>query len=1067
MTVGERACPNCGSDNPERARFCWSCGTSLAGEAAPAAETRKTVTVLFCDATSSTTLGEQMDPESLRNLMTRYFDLMRVVIQFHGGVVEKFIGDAVMAVFGVPTVHEDDALRACRAAVEIRDRLALLDTELSANRGVTIEWRMGVNTGQVVAGDASAGQRIVTGDAVNVAARLEAAAAPGEILLGAATQRLVRDSVTTEAVEPLALKGKAAAVPAHRLLGVTDRVARHARPLDAPLVGRRRHLQALNHAFSEVVEERVCHLFTVLGVAGVGKSRLVEEFLASLGDQATVAHGRCLSYGHGITFWPVSEAIRGAAGLTDSDAPNLVQTRLVEILGADPEGRRVAAIVGGLLGLETSVSAPDETFSAVRKLFEAVARRKPLMLVFDDVHWGEPTFLDLVEHIADWTRDAPILLVCMARSELLEVRPGWGGGKRWVTTIQLEPLSDLESEELVVELLGRAELPETLRTRIGQAAEGNPLFVEELLGMLIDDGFLVQGGDGWTAVGDARHLAMPPTIHALIEARLDGLRNEDRAVIERAAIEGKVFHRGAVTELSPEAVRGQIRDRLATLMRMELVRPDQAAFSGEEAYRFRHLLIRDAAYQALAKQSRAELHERFAGWLERNAHDRLAEFEEILAYHFEQAYRYRIELGLADDHASGLGERAAGLLAAAGERSFERRDVNATVELLGRAAALMPEESAERRLVIPTLGAALYAQGDGNRAFEVLTAGVAAAERAGDELAAARTAIVLVEVKGSVQATDVTAIIREAERLKTIFERLGDERGGLRADLVIGRHLFFFGRAEEAEARLRDVIRFGPGGGSIVAEAIRFLPSALFWGPTAVPDAILGAEEMIRLAPGPRAAFAKRSLAALWAMQGRFDEARELLAEARRAAEDMGDRVVAASVVGHFGATVELLAGNYKAAANLARQGFDELTSLGDKAFASTAAGHVGRALIDLGEDEEAWRWASIAREISAPDDVDAQVAGREVQARVLSRRGDHGAAEELAREAIGMADATDYLTLRASAWLSFAFVQHEAGRSDEAVNAARTALELYERKGATVLVDHARALIAGWSASP
>jgi tetratricopeptide (TPR) repeat protein len=690
------------------------------------------------------------------------------------------------------------------------------------------------------------------------------------------------------------------------------------------------------------------------------------------------------------------------------------------------------------------------------------------VLVFDDVHWGEPTFLDLVEHIADWTRDAPILLVCMARSELLEVRPGWGGGKRWVTTIQLEPLNDLESEELVVQLLGRAELPETLRTRIGQAAEGNPLFVEELLGMLIDDGFLVQGGDGWTAVGDARQLAMPPTIHALIEARLDGLRNEDRAVIERAAIEGKVFHRGAVTELSPEAVRGQIRDRLATLMRMELVRPDQAAFSGEEAYRFRHLLIRDAAYQALAKHARAELHERFAGWLERNAQDRLAEFEEILAYHFEQAYRYRIELGLADDHASALGDRAARLLAAAGERAFERRDVNATVELLGRAAELMPEDSAERRLVTPTLGAALYAQGDGRRAFDVLTAGAKAAQRAGDELAGARTAIVLLEVRNSLESTDVAETIREAERLKEVFEGLGDELGALRADLVIGRHLFFFGRGEEATARLRTVIGFGPAGGSIVGEAIRFLPSALFWGPMPVPDAILGAEEMIRLARGPgAAAFPKRSLAGLRAMQGGFEEARQLLADARRAAEDLGDRVVAASVLAHFGAIVEQLAGNHLGAANLARQGFEELTSLGDKSFASTAAGNVARALVELGDDQEAWRWAAIARDISAPDDVDAQVAGREVQARVLSRRGDHPAADKLAREAIGKADATDYLTLRASAWLTLAFVHREAGHTDEAVSAARAALELYERKSAIVLVDQTRALITSWGASP
>ncbi len=668
MTVAERACPNCGSSNPDRARFCWSCGTALTLET-PATETRKTVTVLFCDATSSTSLGETMDPESLRNLMTRYFDVMREVIEFHGGVIEKFIGDAVMAVFGVPSIHEDDALRACRAAVEIRDRLAVLDTAIRADRGATIEWRMGLNTGEVVAGDASTRQRIVTGDAVNVAARLEAAAAPGEILMGADTYALVRGAVSAEPVEPLALKGKAQPVPAWRLSSVTDTTGRHARPLEAPLVGRRRPLHLLEDAFREAVEERICHLFTVLGVAGVGKSRLVEEFIASQGDQACVAAGRCLAYGHGITYWPVAEALRHGMGTAEDDAAETAAARLQDVLKDEPEADRIASIVGGLLGVQDSPPAPDEIFWAIRKTFEALARHQPLILVFDDVHWGEPTFLDLVEHMADWTRDAPILLIVMARAELLEKRPAWGGGKRWATTMSLEALSEGESQELLGSLLGHTELPAELKRQVGQAAEGNPLFVEELLGKLIDDGFLVTTADGWVPTGDVRELTIPPTIQALLAARLDGLNGEERTVIERAAVEGKVFHRGAVMEMAPEPMRPQVRDRLASLIRMELVRPEQASFSGEEAYRFRHLLIRDAAYQALAKQTRSELHERFAAWLERVAGDRLAEYEEIVAYHLEQAYRYRAELGPPDAHAQEIAIRAGTLLADAGGRN--------------------------------------------------------------------------------------------------------------------------------------------------------------------------------------------------------------------------------------------------------------------------------------------------------------------------------------------------------------------------------------------------------------
>ncbi|MGH2392911.1 MAG: ATP-binding protein, partial [Candidatus Limnocylindria bacterium] len=576
--------------------------------------------------------------------------------------MEKFIGDAVMAVFGVPVVHEDDALRACRAAVEIRDRLAMFDTEIRTDRGATVEWRMGINTGEVVAGDTTGGQRIVTGDAVNVAARLEGAAAPGEILIGADTHALVRDSVTSEPVAPLTLKGKAEPVRAWRLAEVTDSTFRHARPLEAPLVGRRRPLHLLDEALREATDERICHLFTVLGVAGVGKSRVVEEFLGSLGDVAHVAAGRCLAYGHGITYWPVAEAIRDGAGIAESDPSDVARGRLHELLAEEPEAERVVALVGELLGIADGPPAPDELFWAIRKTFEAMARRRPLVLVFDDVHWGEPTFLDLVDHIADWTRDAPILLIAMARPELLEKRPAWGGGKRWATTIQLEPLTEVESEQLVAGLLGRAQLPVEFKTLVGQAAEGNPLFVEELLGKLIDDGFLVQAGDGWAALGDLRQLAIPPTIQALLAARLDGLGIEDRTVIERASVEGKVFHRGAVTEMAPEPMRPQVRDRLASLTRMELVRPDQASFAGEEAYRFRHLLIRDAAYQALAKQTRSELHERFAAWLERVADDRLAEYEEIIAYHLEQACRYRLELGPPDEHAGELAARASDLL---------------------------------------------------------------------------------------------------------------------------------------------------------------------------------------------------------------------------------------------------------------------------------------------------------------------------------------------------------------------------------------------------------------------
>jgi len=1053
-------CATCGTENAEGARFCNACGSSLGVPAAQARETRKTVTVLFIDAVSSTALGERMDPESLRAVMTRYFDVMREAIESHGGAVEKFIGDAVMAIFGVPVVHEDDALRACRAAIEIRSRLSELEPQIRADRGVAIEWRAGINTGPVVAGDVAAGQRIVTGDAVNVAARLEAAAAPGEILLGAETYALVREAVSTEAVEPLALKGKSEPVPAWRLTGVSDAVGRHARPSDAPLVGRLRPLRHLDDAFREAIEERICHLFTIVGAAGVGKSRVVDEFIGSLGDQAQVASGRCLAYGQGITYWPVAEAIRSGAGIAEGDAPEAAIARLREVLGAEPEAERVATIVGGLLGIEDSPPAPDEIFWAIRKTFESMARTRPLILVFDDIHWGEPTFLDLIEHMADWTRDAPILLIAMARAELLEKRPTWGGGKRWVTTMSLEPLSEVESEELVASLLGRADLPAEFRTHISQAAEGNPLFVEELLAKLIDDGFLVRSNGGWAAPGDLRRLALPPTIQALLAARLDGLGNEERTVIERAAVEGKVFHRGAVTEMAPEPMRGQVRDRLASLMRMELVRPDQASFVGEEAYRFRHLLIRDAAYQALAKQTRSELHERFAAWLERVASERLAEYEEIIGYHLEQAYRYRAELGPPDAHAEALAERAGALLADAGERADARADVSAAVDLLGRAVELLPDESRRRRM-LSRLADRVYEAGDAPRAERILADAIADADRAGDEGAGAMARLILTFVQSSTRSAELSESLAEAERQGAILARVGDEAGARLAQAGAAFLLFAMGRAGEAVRRAGALVDLGGGDENWRLQARQSWGASLVWGPTPIEEAIalIEAQQSVNPEVG-----ANRGLSRLRALQGRFTEALELLAIARAAHEDLGNRHQVVSSIWAEG-EIQYLAGNLDEAARLLRESYDGMTATGDRSFASTVGVELAKALFDLHQDDEAWRYATIARDTSSSDDVISQAGGRAVQARILSRRGENDSAEALAREAVEIMADTDYLAQHAEALVHQAKVLRESGKADEALAAAREGLALYDRKGATYWVDQTQRLIDDWTA--
>ncbi|MGZ8562668.1 MAG: ATP-binding protein, partial [Candidatus Limnocylindria bacterium] len=718
-----------------------------------------------------------------------------------------------------------------------------------------------------------------------------------------------------------------------------------------------------------------------------------------------------------------------------------------------------ATIVGGLLGIDDSPPAPDEIFRAIRRTFEALARSKPLVLVFDDIHWGEPTFLDLIEHIADWTRDAPILLIAMARAELLEKRPTWGGGKRWVTTMSLEPLSEVESQELVSSLLGRAELPAEFQTHISKAAEGNPLFVEELLAKLIDDGFLVQSNGGWSTPGDLGQVALPPTIQALLAARLDGLGTEDRTVIESAAVEGKVFHRGAVTEMAPEPMRGHVTDRLASLMRMELVRPDQASFAGEEAYRFRHLLIRDAAYQALAKQTRSELHERFAAWLERVASERLAEYEEIIAYHLEQAYRYRIELGPPDTHALELADRAGALLADAGERADGRADVAATVDLLGRAAELLPDAPRRRRL-LARLGDRVYEAGDGPRAERILTDAVAGADRAGDEGASALAALYLMAVQASTRSTEMSESLREGERLAAILARVGDDEGAKLAQAWTAFILFAMGRCDEAVRLGREVLRLGEGDGVWRREALRTVGGSMVWGPAPVEEAVawIEAQQGARSDPG-----AASGIARLRALQGRFIEALELNAQALAGFEDMGDRHHTVSTLSTEG-EIEQQAGNHAKAARLIRESYDAMIATGDRSYASTVAVSLGVVLLDLHQDDEAWQFGTIARETSSSDDVFSQAGGRAVQARVLSRRGDHPAAEALATEAVDIMGSTDYLTLHGNVVVHLARVLRESGKLEEAVASAREAIALYERKGATYLVEQVQHLIEEWT---
>jgi predicted ATPase/class 3 adenylate cyclase len=1028
----------------------------------PGGETRKVVTIVFADVTGSTALGERLDPEALRRVMSRYFDRMAAVIESHEGTVEKFIGDAVMAVFGIPRLHEDDALRAVRAAAEMDAALGELNAELERDHGVGLAARVGVNTGEVVAGDPTGGQRLVTGDAVNVAARLEQAAAPGEVLLGEPTYRLVKDAVDVEPVAPLELKGKSEPVPAYRLSGVRDTGLGHARRLDSPMVGRAKELDLLQRALERATSERTAHLFTLLGPAGVGKSRLVLEFLRGPAAGATVLRGRCLSYGEGITFYPVAEAVQGAAGVQRTDDVETARRKLASLLGGSPDRDRIRPLVGGLLSWDEP-GATEDSFWAVRKLFEHLARDRPLVVVFDDIHWAEPTFLDLVEHLADWIREAAVLLLCVARPELLDVRPGWGGGKLNATSILLEPLDGADASRLVDNLLGRAEVPDVARARILEAAEGNPLFVEEMLGMLIDDGLLHLDGGTWRAIDDLAHVTVPPTIQLLLAARIDRLDAEERAVMERGSIEGKIFHGGAVATLAPDAMRPAVPSRLLALARKELIRPDRAAFAGEDAFRFRHLLIRDAAYQAMPKEQRADLHERFAAWLERVAGERLPEYEEILAHHLEQAYRYRLELGPPDEQGRNLADRAAGRLTSSADRAQARGDFVAARVLLARAVELL--EGGDRARALVDLALSETHVHDFPAAAAHARDALEEAERAGDRVAELRARIRVADASGQIDPTRMLAQSdQEVSRALEELEELGDERGIVEGMLVVARIAFYFGRCDEARQVIERLLERGLplSAGDSREVAVTLLVIGAFG--TATPDELAQIRDRakgILKVEGPLTDI-MLSMNALTraSFEGREAETLAHADQILRMWGEMGKPDVEITNYLGLGDAMRVL-GRPVEAERYFRLGVEGLDRLGETGFNSTMTALLACALCDLGRWDEAETFVERSRGMSSPDDFSSQAQWRMAQARILLAAGRLDEALAVADEAHAFVAPTDYLVSRVEAHQIRGSVLAALGRVDEARAAYEAAVGLSERKGCVPDTRRSRLLLA------
>ena len=1064
------ACPNCGSENADGANFCSVCGTRLVPvEAETAAGSRKTVTVVFCDVTGSTELGERLDPESMRKVMARYFDAMRAALERHGGSVEKFIGDAVMAVFGIPQLHEDDALRAVRAAADMRTALEDLNGELEHDQGLRLACRIGVNTGEVLVGAEVADFGRVTGDALNTAARLEAAAAPGEILIGDATELLVRHAVRTEPVEPLSLKGKAEPVPAHRLVEVVSEIGQARRALTSTMVGRDRELEDLSRAFARAAEDRSCLLFTILGAAGEGKTRLIEEFLSTVDGSGSVVRGRCLPYGEGITYWPVAEAVREALGVQAFDPPERVTARLDDALAGDEHARAIAGRLGEILGFGEGLAAAEETPWAIRRFLEILAAQRPLVAVWEDIHWAEPAFLDCVNHVVDWSRDAPIMMLCTARPEFLDSRSDWGGGKLNASTLLLRPLDPKDSAELIANLLGGAGLADQALDRIAEAAGGNPLFVEQLLSMLIDDGVLVRQNGGWTALGDLSSVSVPPSVAALLAARLERLSDDERRTIECASVIGKEFYADAVGYLLPEPLGPSASQLIMSLVRKELVRSERSGALGDDAFRFRHILIRDSAYQAIPKERRAELHEGFADWIAHVGGERAEEADEIMGYHLEQAFRYREALGPLDEDALELGRRASQRLTAAGRRALARHDARAVINLLGRAESLLDPSSAARVSLLPDLAIALWNGGQVDEAKAIVEEARVRAEELGmPELAMHAT------LAGSFVSSDVTTsseirgpsrsdrpfdqIRADSERAIRMFEASGDERGLARAWHLIAGVEWDLGHAGAQLAALERALEHAGRVGAPfeTAEVLLSVTSAIVRGPTPVTEGIAKSEQFVRDFPGNRVveAYMDHATAHLRARLGEFDAAREASDRYRAFLLDTGQ------MIGYWRSAelrfdVEMLAGDTEAARAVAEKGYVALLEKGDRW--PYLGAFLGQARLALGQMEEA---AEVA-EVAASSAIAVERAlGLGVLAQVRAREGDGVTAEKLIREAVEIVERTDFLFDRGTVQLDLAEVMDAVGRAGEARVARDRAFQMFEQKGDLVSAAGARSLL-------
>ena len=973
---------------------------------------RRTVSVLFCDLIDSTELVASLDPEVYRRLISRYFEVVRKPIEGHGGTVEKFIGDAVMAVFGVPELHEDDALRATRAAVDIRDRLLELGEEAKAEWDVTLAARIAVTTGEVHVLSAPGQELHVSGAAASMASRLEKKAPAGGILIGAETHRLVRDAVQAEAVED----------DAWRLDELIAGASGYARRLDAPLVGREEQLRRLGVAFANARDAKRCQVVTVVGEAGIGKTRLIRELMTRIGENARALVGRCVSYGEGATYLPIAEIVGQAAPVTSVAG-------IASLMSGTPDGEQVAQRVAEISGVAEGPSAPGEAFWAVRRLFESIAGEVPAVVVIDDIHWAEPTLLDLIEYLGEWC-EAPLLLLCAARGELLETRPGWGGPTSTGFVVELEPLPPQEVSALVARLAGESLGPE-VEEQIVEHAGGNPLFAEQLLALAAE-------------APDVSLDHPPPTLEALLASRLDRLGGGELATVRRAAVVGRRFSRDELDDLTPEDERKRTQNHLADLAGRALVHPDG------DVFRFHHVLVRDVAYRGIPKADRADLHERAARGLDRRDGP-----DELVGYHYEQAFRYLTQLAPTGEASAALAVEGGQRLGHAGIRAWKRADAPAAVNLLSRAVNLLPDAHE----FACELGAALRTRNELERAEELFLRALRADEKR-VELRARIELGFLRSVLGPNQAAELLEVATAA--IPTL-EEAGDDRALGRAWLGIGHvrggYHCEFAAQEDAASRAATHYRLA---GWSPSTALQHLGSALCFGPKPVEDAIAQCVLLLREHEGDRASEANILVWLGWleGMCGRFDDARAHVATAKDIFQDFGLAAAVVDTCGRASGAIDMLAGLPSEAERAFRESCELLQQSHQTAVLATQAGELADAIYEQGRYDEAEEWTRLARDCTSRDDVDAALTWQPVQVRILARRGAIDASERLARETLKLAARTDAVNRKADALLALAETLRLAERLEEMAEAVRGAIHLYEEKGNVVSAGRARALL-------